>query len=293
MNHYELFSWEKEGLFRETHYIRKSSGWRNNLFICCDMLFESIWFPAYQPPHYAIPKTLYELIVDGNYCHMDRDRMVTELHPGDWVVTHLESEPPGRYDKVLCPSLHRIGLLAGAAPVHELLSRRLFPEKRVILHADDPAPFHQLLHRLREEMRGEGDDEKISLMMVELLQKIAGLRREKTASSHRFSEILQECQSSAWSNSAQLAAHLGMSGRTLTRLFKANLETTPGRYLAETRLEKAKSLLAVPDLEIKEIARLCGYSSANFMTRCFRSRYRITPSEYRQGETVHVAKRSD
>ncbi|MCD8337171.1 MAG: helix-turn-helix transcriptional regulator [Lachnospiraceae bacterium] len=52
-------------------------------------------------------------------------------------------------------------------------------------------------------------------------------------------------------------------------------------YLTRVRVEKAKELLEKPDLSIKAISSLCGYSDPNYFSRLFKKQTDMTPREYR------------
>lgn len=53
-------------------------------------------------------------------------------------------------------------------------------------------------------------------------------------------------------------------------------------YITSLRMEHAKLLLTSPEISIGEIADLCGYSSANYFIRVFRSNTLLTPMKYRE-----------
>lgn len=81
----------------------------------------------------------------------------------------------------------------------------------------------------------------------------------------------------------QVAAATGISSRHLNRLF-AQEGISPGRYMVDKRLERARHLLASPRrhrLSIAEIAYGCGFSSQAHFARAFKSRFEMTPSESR------------
>ena len=76
---------------------------------------------------------------------------------------------------------------------------------------------------------------------------------------------------------------VGASSRTLARLF-AQEGSSPGRYLQERRLERARQLLASPQgrrLDVAEVAYRHGFSSQAHFARAFKARYGMTPSEAR------------
>jgi transcriptional regulator GlxA family with amidase domain len=82
-------------------------------------------------------------------------------------------------------------------------------------------------------------------------------------------------------DTARPARVAGVSPRHLTRLFLAELATTPGRYVRHARTEAAAQLLAGPSLTMPAVAGRCGFSSAEALRQAFVARYRIPPSRYR------------
>ena len=81
----------------------------------------------------------------------------------------------------------------------------------------------------------------------------------------------------------RVAAAAGISTRHLTRLFALE-GSTPGRYLQDKRLERARLLLTSPQgrrLDIAEVAYRHGFSSQAHFARVFKARYGMTASEAR------------
>jgi transcriptional regulator GlxA family with amidase domain len=76
-----------------------------------------------------------------------------------------------------------------------------------------------------------------------------------------------------------LAARAGLSARHLTRLFSAELGTTPGKFVELARVDAAKSLLA-RGCTVTQTARLAGFGSGETMRRCFQANLGTSPSEY-------------
>lgn len=68
---------------------------------------------------------------------------------------------------------------------------------------------------------------------------------------------------------AALAAKANMTTRTLNRLFLAELGLPPGRYYQFLRLSRARDLAANTDLDQREIALRCGFSSAAALGKAF------------------------
>ena len=83
----------------------------------------------------------------------------------------------------------------------------------------------------------------------------------------------------------RLADRLAVSKRTLSRMTVPLTGLTPGKLIAERRLERARELIeADPGLQVKAVAASVGYRSADGFARAFRDRFGASPSSYsRQG----------
>lgn len=79
----------------------------------------------------------------------------------------------------------------------------------------------------------------------------------------------------------RVARHVGMSPRTLARVFTKNLGLTPAKAVEQMRVETARSLLEQTDLSLSEVAAKCGFGDEQRMRRAFRRQLRVTPSETR------------
>jgi len=85
----------------------------------------------------------------------------------------------------------------------------------------------------------------------------------------------------------EIAAHVHVSPRHLTRLFAAFTGTSPARYVALARLDRANALLVRTAAPIKEIAEATGFADVHHFTRSFGRRFGVSPAAHRRGE-AHV-----
>ena len=83
-----------------------------------------------------------------------------------------------------------------------------------------------------------------------------------------------------------LAADAGVSVRHLTRLFREQLGEPPGHLVRRVRLEVAARLLTSTDLPMPQVARACGFSSAETMRQAFVAGYQVTPSLFRSTQST-------
>jgi transcriptional regulator GlxA family with amidase domain len=78
-----------------------------------------------------------------------------------------------------------------------------------------------------------------------------------------------------------LAAHLGISVRTLNRRFHEATGQSPQHYLNALRMSTARDLLRRSNLGIGEIAWQVGLQDVSYFSRLFRRHYGTTPRDYR------------
>jgi AraC family transcriptional regulator len=79
---------------------------------------------------------------------------------------------------------------------------------------------------------------------------------------------------------AKLAELCGISAVYFRKIFIHSFGISPKEYIIQKRMEYAKQLLALGELEISGIAELCGYGEPCHFTREFRKRFGISPSQY-------------
>ena len=80
----------------------------------------------------------------------------------------------------------------------------------------------------------------------------------------------------------QAADMAGVSSFYLSKLFKEEKGETFINFISDKRLEKARQLLAETDLSIKEITAEVGYNDQNYFSRIFKTKYGLSPKEYRK-----------
>jgi transcriptional regulator GlxA family with amidase domain len=80
---------------------------------------------------------------------------------------------------------------------------------------------------------------------------------------------------------AEIAHYLGVSRRTLERMFALHLHTTPARKYLETRLTRARLALLRSQRSLDEIAQSYGFCSTSHFVACYRRMHGRTPAAER------------
>ena len=78
-----------------------------------------------------------------------------------------------------------------------------------------------------------------------------------------------------------IASHVNISPFHFSRTFKKDTGYSPYEYLVKTRLNHAKMLLKKTNLQIKEIAVNCGFSTESNFVVNFHNNVGVTPREFR------------
>src|SRR6516164_11392559 len=78
-----------------------------------------------------------------------------------------------------------------------------------------------------------------------------------------------------------LAAKIGVSQRSLSRLFRADLNISPADFVERVRIDLARRRLLETDENVETIALACGFGSLRRMDRAFARTIAASPSEFR------------
>ncbi|MCQ2522918.1 MAG: response regulator [Lachnospiraceae bacterium] len=78
--------------------------------------------------------------------------------------------------------------------------------------------------------------------------------------------------------------NVNISSYYFSRIFKEATGQNFIDYLTELRIEKAKELLSSTQYSMKEICTMCGYSDPNYLSKSFKKKVGVTPTEYREGK---------
>jgi transcriptional regulator GlxA family with amidase domain len=88
-----------------------------------------------------------------------------------------------------------------------------------------------------------------------------------------------------------LARRESMSIRTFTRRFREEVGVSPGRWLAQQRVERARQLLESSDLSIDQVARDAGFGTATSLRQHMQAALGVPPTVYRRTFRSAVAGR--
>ncbi|MEU3513961.1 helix-turn-helix domain-containing protein [Streptomyces sp. NPDC006654] len=79
----------------------------------------------------------------------------------------------------------------------------------------------------------------------------------------------------------ELADHAGMSRRTFARRFQEETGTSPGRWLIQQRVRRARDLLETSDLPVDRIAAEVGFATGTSLRQHLHAAIGVSPQAYR------------
>lgn len=141
--------------------------------------------------------------------------------------------------------------------------------------------IHALLVRmvdiLKEEQTLRELQHSISII------KGTALKEEASTLKTEMSNIMDKHISDENFSLSMLANEIGYNISYLSSIFKQSFGMSFRDYMLEQRLEKAKILILTTQMKNYEIAEAVGIKDANYFSVCFKKKYKITITDFRNG----------
>lgn len=265
----ELYSWQFFGLDGGT--LRSSSG----LPVTPDAVLSQIdggdylfVMPSYGFREHASPHTLRVLRASA-----ERWRVLVGLDTGAWLLAAA-----GLLDHCRA-TIHwdEREALAEAFPEITVLPERFVMDGNRITCGGVSTAFDLLLDLITRHHGPMLSLEVASLFMHASPGPMRGLRPSADAAIHAAVGYMRQ-NLEAPLKIGDLAAHLGLTRKALTRLFHAHLGAPPIAIAKAIRLREARRLIEHSGFSIAEIAMRCGYADPSAMTRAYRAEFGQAPS---------------
>ncbi|MFS0724056.1 helix-turn-helix domain-containing protein [Paenibacillus sp. 1P07SE] len=146
---------------------------------------------------------------------------------------------------------------------------------RSVMDREEPERAHKLEHLLCDLMLLAEEGEELGRAEQE-----AGEHGEDQTMLHARRWL--DAHATQGTGIRELAGQLGVTPVQLTRRFRAAHGVNPQDYVTELRIREAGRLLAGTRLPLHEIAGRCGYENGYYLSRVFRNKTGLNPSQYRK-----------
>ena len=81
-----------------------------------------------------------------------------------------------------------------------------------------------------------------------------------------------------------MAEHVNLSVSYFSRIFIAQIGTSPSKYLAQLRMEKACHYLEETEMKVNQISPLVGFDDPLYFSRLFTNYLKLSPTQYRENK---------
>ncbi|QYY35217.1 AraC family transcriptional regulator [Ruficoccus sp. ZRK36] len=194
--------------------------------------------------------------------HIPGDQTVCRSDPGDpYRCMCLRFESASRHPRRYHPHLSQWENDASA---------RQFCEQVIAWYVDESIDRQGLLHSV------------YGTLLMQIRQRVGIARRQKLPMATQRVLMELETNYARPYTLAEVAQRVGWSVSHLHAEFKRQIGTTPYEIVQRRRLRAAMEMLAGSDMQMKEIAAACGYSSAAAFGHTFRQRTGETPRAWRR-----------
>ncbi len=215
------------------------------------------------------------------------DCRVSQAANGRIALEMMQREPPALVLlDLMMPELDGMSVIAAmqecdklrGVPVIVLTAQMLTLKELAYLNRGVTAVLQKGLFTVQETIahieRTLGQNKRLGSETQRMVHRVMALIHE------RYAEPLSR---------EEMARHVGVSARHLTRCFHQQVGISPITYLNRYRIKQAKQLLERGDQNITEIASAVGFSSSNYFTDVFRREVGMSPRDYQHRQTQHAS----
>lgn len=275
--------------------------------LICDLCIEFVLDTGFVNEFEIVSQThshpCYELIVsiDGEFYITFPEREPLHIKTGDICLI-----PPGVYH-----CMHGISPDPRKLAIRFTLTKRLTSEKdcglydmclsgfsacKAALIPDNDAMLYKLLQMLRQELTVPGlatqpylisllTQFQILLMRIVCTPKSIGATGNNSSDPQtirwlKIEDFFDEHYAEPITET-NLAQHLYLSRRQLSRVLQQVYNTSFRQLLMDIRLNRAAQLLTDTDHSVQDIAEMVGYSSLSGFYSAFRHKYGVPPGQYK------------
>lgn len=182
----------------------------------------------------------------------------------------------------------------------QLIKNNFFTPYNPVINLGFEDEVIDLYHHITEQSRQEKPyyQQVISGEILHLLGKIYALSQEERleTNDHYTNDLINQSKLVLRENFEQfvsierIAEQLGVSYSLFRKSFKKHVGISPGQYLIQLKIEKAKILLGDPHKRIKDIAYELGFDSCFYFSRLFKEKTGFSPEHYRQNKMTGCVK---
>ena len=151
-----------------------------------------------------------------------------------------------------------------------------------------PKPFNKQMLEMQVDnmlLTRQRAIEKIRSENPLSIKSLPGNNRD-TEFIDKVTELITENLQEEGFSVTRLSEELFMSAKTLSRKLNALTGFSPRDFIKTVRINKAVELMQTTDFTIAEISFQTGFYSSSHFSKIFKERFKITPTEFREGKPL-------
>ena len=178
--------------------------------------------------------------------------------------------------------------------VRKLLSKPRFKQKEPVYHFGIKEEFLDSFLKIFDLVKKEhpGYQQIASGMVIKLMGYIISFEKQKGFSGKPISKVVEAIRFEMRQNMekelnlVELAQQHNVSYSFFRKMFKKYTGVSPGQYLLQLRIARAKELLVSSDKSIKEISYELGFQSIYYFSKIFKKKEGTSPSKFRNKNLI-------
>ena len=220
----------------------------------------------------------------GTYQLLGQEHLVVRVH----ILPELFCSFAGNLDQELPSQLRHLIRPYTQTYYHHIGT--ITPTMQVVLYQILECPYWGISKRLHWESKVLDLLGMLVVQEVEMRDgnhRLHSLKPDVRERLHRARELLLQRLDNP-PTLIELARLVGLNDCTLKRGFREVFGTTVFSYVRSHRLEQARQLLQIGDLNIKEIAHVVGYADPKSFAIAFCKQFGLNPKDYRKKQKYSV-----
>lgn len=249
---------------------------------------DMIWINRITPPHvwpkgywikqYRKKYACVQIILEGEM-KVVYDNQTYLVNSGDCVII-----PPGDNKLSTGPAgMCKKKYFIPSGGMFRNSMKKLRFDKLSVIHDFLTEDYDKLFDRICQlhQEQEQSTLSKLSALSFELIMLTAA-----KIENQEYPEPLVRCMQFIGSNiSHKLSLNIickatGIGKTKLKEMFSDHLDTSPGRYIVDLRLNTALKMLEDDSRSIKQIAFACGYENPLYFSNAFKARFGASPRNY-------------
>ena len=279
------------GISKENSPIDHTTVWNDTIVMSPQERDLTVWFAALDYEDTELVAYAYRMGDNGQWTYIGQNHSITlaQMRPGQHQITIRSTNSDGSWCDnertltiIVTPTFWETiwgkllialtVLLTSAAIVYTILYiRRIKRQQRETLEA-----YMALLES--EEMR-KSEGEEVS---GEEPQEVNETPSEDDLLMKRVVAYMEDNLGNSDITIDDIAQAVAVSRTSLHRKMKQMMGTSPMEFLREARIRKAAKMLTTTEKNVSEVAYLCGFSDPKYFSKCFKTTFGQTPTDYKQ-----------